>query len=125
MRCSTTSCRFESASTARANEAHLGPRLALEVQHVLAIVAHVDERLLRVVLRDLLARLRRNAEGERPRAGVVRRDAHAHRRDVAVRRQRDRVARHDAPAVLDDERHPLPRVAALANQDVGDERPAA
>ena len=84
VRCSATSWTFESASTARANEAHLVARLAFDVEDFLAAVAHVDERLLRVVLLDLLARLQRNAEGERARARVVRRDRDAHRRDVAV-----------------------------------------
>ncbi len=107
------------------DELHLGARRALEVQHAFAVVAHVDERLLRVVLRDLLARLRRNSEGERPRAGVVRRDAYSHGRNVAVGRQRDRIARYDAPAVLDDQRDLLPRVAALPDHDVGDQRPSA
>ena len=75
VRWSATSWRFESASTARANERHLGARLAFDVQNLLAAVAHVDERLLRVVLLDLLARLQRNAEGERPRPRFVRGDA--------------------------------------------------
>ena len=108
----------------RANEAHLRARLALEIENLLTPVAHVDERLLRVVLRDLLAGLRRDAERERSGAGVVSGDAHAHRRDVAVGRKRDRVARHDAPAVLDDQRNAFAGVAALANQEVGDERSA-
>ena len=54
-----------------ANEAHLVARLALDVEDLLAAVAHVDERLLRVVLLHLLARLHGNAKGERARAGVV------------------------------------------------------
>ena len=54
-----------------ANEPHLVARLAFDVENLLAAVAHLHERLLHVVLLDLLAGLRRNAEGERARAGVA------------------------------------------------------
>ena len=58
----------------RANEPHLVARLAFDVENLLATVAHVDERLLRVVLLDLLARLQRNAERERRAAPASSRD---------------------------------------------------
>src|SRR5213075_2096489 len=50
-----------------ANEAHLVARLAFEIEDLLASITYVDERLLRVVLLDLFAGLRRNTERERPR----------------------------------------------------------
>ena len=46
----------------------------------------------------------------------------AHRGDVTVWRQRDRVARDDAAVVLDHERHARAAVAALAKEHIGDER---
>ena len=51
-----------------ADELHLEPRLAFEVQDLFLPVAHLDERVARVVLGDLLAFLRRNLEAEEPRA---------------------------------------------------------
>ena len=45
-----------------AHEAHLVARLAFDVEDLLARVPDAHERLLRVVLRDLLAALERNAE---------------------------------------------------------------
>src|SRR5699024_10823620 len=72
-----------------ANEAHLVARLALDVENLLTAVANVDEHLLSVVLRDLLARLYGDSKGERPRSGVVRGHCDANRRDVAVIRKRD------------------------------------
>ena len=43
---------------------------------------------------------------------------------VAVGRETDRIARHDAPAVLDDEWHTRAPVASLANEKLGHERAA-
>src|SRR5207244_1438840 len=63
-----------------ADEGRLVPRMAFEVEDLLAPIADLDERVARVVLRHLLARLRRHAEPEHARPGVTRRKAHAHRR---------------------------------------------
>ena len=71
VRCSTTSSRFGIVLHGAADEADLGPRLALEVENLLAPIAHVDHRLARVVLGDELAVLRRDAEAEHARPGVV------------------------------------------------------
>src|SRR6185436_20516511 len=49
-----------------AQELHLPSRLALEIEDLFARVAHVDQRLAHVVLRDELARLRRDLELEQP-----------------------------------------------------------
>ena len=54
-----------------ADEAHLGARLALEVENLLRAIAHVDHRLARVVLGDQLAVLRRDPEAEHPRARIA------------------------------------------------------
>ena len=50
------------------DELHLEARLAFVVEDLLAAVAHLDQRVARVVLRDLLALLRRDPEAEQPRA---------------------------------------------------------
>ena len=50
-----------------ADELHFEARLALEVEHLLAAVGDLDERVAHVVLRDLFVGLRRNLEPEQPR----------------------------------------------------------
>ena len=54
-----------------ADELHLEARLAFEVEDLLLAIAHVDQRLARVVLGDQLAGLRRDAEAEHARPGLV------------------------------------------------------
>jgi hypothetical protein len=52
------------------DELHLRPRLALEVEHLLAPIVDVDERITLVVLRHFLVLLDGNAEVEDPRADL-------------------------------------------------------
>ena len=84
VRCSRTSCRFWIVGDRAADELHFEVRLAVEEQDLLLAVLHVEQHLAHVVLRDLLAVLRRNPETDRPRAGLVRREMHLHRRRLAV-----------------------------------------
>ena len=67
-----------------AQELHLEARLALEVEDLLAPIAHVDEHVAGVVLGQQLAGLRRHAEGEDARPGLGGGEAHAHRGGLAV-----------------------------------------
>ena len=100
------------------------PRLALEVQHLLRAVVHLDERVARVVLRHLLAVLRRHLEPERARAGVGRGEAHRTVADSPSAGSVTSCVLDDAPVVLDVERHGLAAVAGLRQHDVDDERGA-
>ncbi len=106
------------------DELRFGARLALVIEHLLAPVAHFEQRVTRVVLRDFLAVLRRDAEAEQPRARFVRREPHACGQRLAVGRQRHLLGGDDAAAVFDVERHALARVARLRDDDVDDERGA-
>ena len=92
-----------------ADELHLGPRLALEVENLLPPVAHVDHGLARVVLGDQLAVLRRDAEAEHARPGVADGEAHASRRRRSIVRQLHLLRADDAAFVLDVERDGLAR----------------
>ncbi len=56
--------------------------------------------------------------------GVGGREAHPHRRRLAVGGQRDVLRRHDAPVVFDVQRHVLAAVTGLRQHDVDDERGA-
>ena len=105
-------------------ELQLGPRLALEVQDLLGAIVDVDERLALVVLRHQLAGPRRDAEPEHARAGIRRREAHAHRRRLAVDRQLHLLRSDDAAFVLDVERHRLAGVAGLRHERVDHQRRA-
>ena len=69
-----------------AQELHLEARFALEVENLLADVAHVHERFAHVVLRDELAVLRRHLELEESRPRLGRGGAHAHLRGRCRRR---------------------------------------
>ena len=105
-------------------ELHLGPRLALEVEDLLGAIVDVDQRLALVVLRDELAGPRRDPEPEHARAGIRRREAHAHRRRLAVDRQLHFLRPDDAAFVLDVERHRLAGVAGLRDERVDHQRRA-
>ena len=105
-------------------ELQLVARLAFEVQDLLGAIVDVDERLALVVLRDELAGPRRDPEPEHARAGIRRREAHAHRRRLAVDRQLHLLRPDDAAFVLDVERHRLARVAGLRDERVDHQRRA-
>ena len=105
-----------------ADELHLEPRLAFEIQDLLARVADVDQRVARVVLRDDLARLRRDPELEHARPGLAGGRADAHRRGAAVGRQLHLLRADDPPVVLDVDRDCLARIAGLRDDR---RRPAA
>ena len=72
VRCSDDHQQVLVVGDGAAQELHLEARLALEVEDPLALVAHVDQRLAHVVLRDDLAFLRRHAELEQPRTRLRR-----------------------------------------------------
>src|SRR5690606_17354415 len=107
-----------------AQKADLVARLALEVQDLLALVAHVDERVLRVVLEDQLTILRRDAKAEAARTGVVRGEVHAHGRRLGAGRQLDFLRADDLAAILDEHRHLATRIARVRDDEVDDERRA-
>ena len=105
-------------------ELQLRTRLAFEVQDLLGAIADVDERLALVVLRHQLAGPRRDAETEHARAGVRRREAHAHGGRLAVDRQLHLLRPDDAALVFDVERHRLAGVAGLRDERVHHQRRA-
>ena len=104
-----------------AQELHLPPRLALEVEDLLGGVLDDDEHVLLVVLRHHLVRLRGDAEAEEPRAGVGRGEADPHRGGLPVGGQGDHLVGDDSPFVLDHQADPLAAVAGLGHDDVDDE----
>ena len=106
------------------DELHLEARLALEVQNLLFQVAHVDERLARIVLRDELARLRRHAESEQPRTGIPGRRADANRGGPAVSRQRHFLGTDDVALVFDVHGDRIAGVTGLADDQIDEERRA-
>ncbi len=105
-----------------ADETDLGARLALEVEDLLAPVADVDHRLAGVVLGHQLAVLRRDAEPEHPRPGLVDGEPHPRRGGRAVGRQRHRLRPHDAALVLDVEHDRLAVEPGLADDHVDHQR---
>ena len=107
-----------------AHELVLEARLAFVVEGLLGAIVDLDQRVARVVLRHLLACLRRDLELEEARARLRRGEAHFHRRRFALRRQRHLLRADDAPVVFDAERHGLAAVAGLRQHDVDDERRA-
>ena len=96
--------------------------MSFEVQDLLALVAHLDERVARVVLRDLFAGLRRDAKPEHSRSGIRRLEARAHGRRFAVGRERDLLRADDVAVVFDLERNRLARITGLRHDDVDHER---
>ena len=98
--------------------------MTFEVEDLLAPVADFDQRIARVVLRNLLAGLWRNPEPEHARTGVGRREARPYRRRFAVGRQRDLLRADEMTVVFDLERHGLAGVPGLGDDHVDDERGA-
>src|SRR5439155_15033052 len=105
-------------------EPDLRPRLAFDVQDLLATASHVEQRAPLVVLCHELAALNRHREAQRTRARRPERDRNARGNGRAVRRQLDFLARDDLPVVLDDDGHPLARIPALSHDDVRNKRAA-
>ena len=99
-----------------ADELHLEPRLAFEVEDLLAPVVHLDERVARVVLRDLLAVLRRHSgtgTAAAPASAAVKRTRTV--ADSPSARQRDVLRADDAAVVFDLQRHRLRRRSRSAD----------
>jgi hypothetical protein len=107
-----------------ADELHFPSRLAFEVENLLDAILHVHERIARVVLRDRLAFLRRHPEAEDARPGIRRREAHAHRRGLAVGGQRHLLRADDPAVAFHVEGNGRALVARLREHDVNDERGA-
>ena len=104
-----------------AQELHLPPRLALEVEDLLGGVLDHDQHVLLVVLRHHLVGLRGDAEAEEPRAGVGGGEADPHRGGLPVGGQGDHLVGDDAPLVLDHQVDPLAAVAGLGDDHVDHE----
>ena len=103
------------------HELRLGPGFTLHVEDTLASVGHLDHRIPRIVLGDLLAWLRLDPEAEEPRAGFVCRERHPDRRGLAIRWQRHVFRADEVSAILDLEGHRRAGIPGLGNYDINRE----
>src|SRR3970282_2202315 len=83
VRWSATTWRFRSSVTARRMNFISNRGSPPKDRIFFPAIGHFDQRLALVVLRDLLARTRRDPEAEHARAGISRGEAHAHGRRLA------------------------------------------
>ena len=100
------------------DEFHFEVRLAVEEQDFLAPVLHVEQHLAHVVLRNLFAGLRRNAEADGACAGLVRSEMHAHGGRLAVVPERDVLRAEDASGIFHVQRNGIAGVPIRGDDDV-------